>query len=183
MRCVSSRNSERLRGGLPATTARRDGDGWRISGHKLFSTGSPILSYMIVWGRTEGDDPLVGYFLVPADSPGIRIEETWNHAGMRASGSHDVILTDVAIPFDHAVDLRRPEEWNEDSSLQTAWMVGLLGNLYDAVAHQGVTGSLSLRAPGYLAIWAHRSRRFIGIRNCWAASMLYYSTTGYCCRT
>lgn len=125
------------RGGLPATTARRDGDGWRISGHKLFSTGSPILSYMIVWGRTEGDDPLVGYFLVPADSRGIRIEETWNHVGMRASGSHDVILNDVAIPLDHAVDLRRPEEWNEDSSLQVAWMVGLLGNLYDAVAHQG----------------------------------------------
>ncbi len=125
------------RGGLPATTGKRDGEGWRISGHKLFSTGSPILSYMIVWGRTEGDDPLVGYFLVPAGSPGIRIEETWNHAGMRASGSHDVILTDVAIPFDHAVDLRRPEEWNEDNSLQLAWMVGLLGSLYDAVAQQG----------------------------------------------
>lgn len=125
------------RGGLPATTARRDGQGWRLSGHKLFSTGSPILSYMIVWGRTEGSDPLVGYFLVPADCPGITIEESWNHMGMRASGSHDVILTDVVIPLDHAVDLRRPEEWNEDNSLQVAWMVGLLGSLYDAVAQQG----------------------------------------------
>jgi alkylation response protein AidB-like acyl-CoA dehydrogenase len=125
------------RGGLPVTMARRDGDGWRISGHKLFSTGSPILSYMIIWGRTEGDDPLVGYFLVPGDSPGIRIEESWNHAGMRASGSHDVILEEVAIPFDHAVDLRRPDEWNEENSAQTAWMVSLMGSLYDAVAQQG----------------------------------------------
>ncbi len=125
------------RGGLPVTTARRDGDGWRISGHKLFSTGSPILSYMIIWGRTEGDDPQVGYFLVPGDSPGIRIEATWNHAGMRASGSHDVILEDVAIPFDHAVDLRRPNEWNEENSVQVAWMVGLMGSLYNAVAQQG----------------------------------------------
>ncbi|KKW91934.1 acyl-CoA dehydrogenase family protein [Sphingobium chungbukense] len=125
------------RGGLPVTTARRDGDGWRISGHKLFSTGSPILSYMLIWGRTEGDDPHVGHFLVPGNSPGIRIEETWNHAGMRASGSHDVILEDVAIPFDHAVDLRRPAEWNGENSVQTAWMVSLLGSLYDAVAQQG----------------------------------------------
>ena len=27
------------RGGLPETIARRDGDGWRLSGHKLYSTG------------------------------------------------------------------------------------------------------------------------------------------------
>lgn len=124
------------RGGLPATTARREGDGWRISGRKLFSTGSPILSYMVVWGRTEDEEPKVGYFLVPANSPGITIEETWNHAGMRASGSHDVILENVAIPLDHAVDLRRPDEWNEENSLQVAWMVGLMGSLYDAVAEQ-----------------------------------------------
>lgn len=125
------------RGGLPATIARRNGEGWLVSGHKLFSTGSPILSYIIVWARTEDDDPLVGYFLVPSDSPGISIEKTWNHAGMRASGSHDVILENVAIPLDHAVDLRRPDEWNEENSLQVAWMVGLMGSLYDAVAQQG----------------------------------------------
>ncbi|SER20727.1 Acyl-CoA dehydrogenase, C-terminal domain [Sphingobium sp. YR768] len=92
---------------------------------------------MIVWARTEDDDPLVGYFLVPSDSPGISIEKTWNHAGMRASGSHDVILENVTIPLDHAVDLRRPDEWNEENSLQVAWMVGLMGSLYDAVAQQG----------------------------------------------
>ncbi|WP_143176279.1 acyl-CoA dehydrogenase family protein, partial [Burkholderia ubonensis] len=34
------------RGGLPETVARRDGDGWRLSGHKLYSTGIPALRWL-----------------------------------------------------------------------------------------------------------------------------------------
>ena len=40
-------------------------------------------------------------------------EETWDHLGLRASGSHDVIFEDVAVPADHAVDLRPPEGWRK----------------------------------------------------------------------
>ncbi|MFT4090183.1 MAG: acyl-CoA dehydrogenase family protein [Asticcacaulis sp.] len=123
------------RGGLPASIARKVSGGWRVSGHKLFSTGSPVLSYMLVWARTEGDDPQVGYFLVPAGSDGVRIEPTWRHLGMRASGSHDVIFDEVFIAEDHAVDIRAPKAWNEESPILMAWMVGLMGALYDGVAH------------------------------------------------
>ena len=43
-------------------------------------------------------EPRIGQFLVSAKAPGVRIVETWDHLGMRASGSHDVILEDVFIP-------------------------------------------------------------------------------------
>lgn len=33
------------RGGLPATVARHTPEGWRISGHKVYSNGSPILRW------------------------------------------------------------------------------------------------------------------------------------------
>ena len=36
------------RGGLPATTATRRDDGWHLSGRKIYSTGSPILSWYLV---------------------------------------------------------------------------------------------------------------------------------------
>ena len=55
-------------------------------------------------------------FLVPAKSPGIEIVETWDQLGLRASGSHDVLLNNVAIPADYAVDIRRPKEWAERSA-------------------------------------------------------------------
>lgn len=96
------------RGGLPGTVGRRTADGWRIDGHKLYTTGIEGLSWLSVWGRTDEPEPRVGIFLVPRNAPGLRVIASWDHLGMRASGSHEVIFDDVAIPFDHGVDLRPP---------------------------------------------------------------------------
>lgn len=120
------------RGGLPATTARRDGDGWVLSGRKIYSTGAPILRWYVVWARTDEPEPRIGVFLVSADAPGIEIVETWNHTGLRASGSHDVVFDDVAIPFDHAIDLRRPAEWATPDAHFTPQ------GLYISAIYQGV---------------------------------------------
>jgi alkylation response protein AidB-like acyl-CoA dehydrogenase len=124
-----------IRGGLPTTTARRVPGGWRVTGRKLYSTGIPALTWLGVWGRTDDEAPLTGTFLVPASAPGIRIEETWDQLGMRATGSHDVIFEDVFIPADHAVDIRTPKGWEAERPVALmAWSSALIGALYDAVA-------------------------------------------------
>ena len=124
-----------IRGGMPATIARRVPGGWRLSGKKLYSTGIPALKWLGVWGRTDDAEPLVGTFLVPANSQGIRIEETWDQLGMRATGSHDAILEDVFIPAEYAVDIRTPKGWEAERPAELlAWMSVLIGALYDAVA-------------------------------------------------
>ena len=99
------------RGGLPATIARRTETGWRLSGRKIYSTGAPILKWYAVWARTDEAETRVGLFLVPAGLPGTRIVETWDHLGLRASGSHDVVFEDVVFPLDHEIDVRLPDEW------------------------------------------------------------------------
>ena len=53
---------------------------------------------------------------------------------MRATASHDAIFQDVRIPFDHAVDIRPPEQWKDREAGQAVWMAVLLGSLYDGVA-------------------------------------------------
>jgi alkylation response protein AidB-like acyl-CoA dehydrogenase len=123
-----------VRGGLPATTATRTGDGWSLSGRKIYSTGIEGLSWAVVWARTNEADPRVGTFLVPADAPGLRIEKTWNPMGMRATGSHDVVLDNVQLPFDHAADIRLPSDWDARGEGQTAWSAILPGALYTGVA-------------------------------------------------
>ena len=123
-----------IRGGLPATTARKVACGWRVSGHKIYSTGAPGLTWAIVWSRTDEEDPRVGQILVPMDAPGLRIEETWDHLGMRASGSHDVVLEDVFVPDDHAVDIRLPAAWAEKDDAMAGWVALMFATVYDAAA-------------------------------------------------
>ncbi|SDI40412.1 Acyl-CoA dehydrogenase [Pseudomonas flavescens] len=142
------------RGGLPATTARRTREGWRLSGRKIYSTGSHGLTWYLVWARSDDADPLVGGYLVHRDSPGIRIVEDWDHLGMRATCSHEVQFDDVLIPLDHAVSVSpwsapRPELDGEGM----LWMSVLLPAIYDGVAQAArdwLVGFLEQRTPSNL---------------------------------
>jgi alkylation response protein AidB-like acyl-CoA dehydrogenase len=122
------------RGGLPATILRRTETGWRLTGRKIYSTGAPILKWYAVWARTDEAEARVGLFLVPAGLPGTRIEETWDHLGLRASGSHDVIFEDVALPLDCEIDVRRPQEWAKPDFTQVTLSAILVSSIYDGVA-------------------------------------------------
>jgi alkylation response protein AidB-like acyl-CoA dehydrogenase len=138
------------RGGMPASTAEPVADGWRISGHKIYSTGIPVLSWLMVWGKTAGPEPRVGLFLVPAKTAGARIVETWDHLGMRASGSHDVIFERALIPHDYAVDIREPSAWGARDDVKAAWYAIAIAALYNGVARAArdwLVGYLTERIP------------------------------------
>ena len=100
------------RGGLPATTATRRADGWVINGHKAYATGGTALAYHVVWVTAVEPDadparPRVGHAIVPADRPGITWIETWDHLGLRASNTHDVVYDDVDVPLEAFVEIPR----------------------------------------------------------------------------
>jgi alkylation response protein AidB-like acyl-CoA dehydrogenase len=141
------------RGGLPATTATATADGWRLSGHKIYGTGSPILRYFLVWARTAGDAPRVGTFLLPLSAPGVRVVETWDQMGMRATGSHDIIMEDVPLPYEFALDVRSPAEWGAPDPMIGAWNALVLAALYHGVAiaaRDWLAGYLNERVPANL---------------------------------
>lgn len=141
------------RGGLPATTVRHDGTTWRISGRKIFSTGSTALRWGVAWARTEGDAPRVGQVLVPLDLPGVRIEKSWHQMGMRATGSHTVIFEDVAIPERYLVNLNPPAAAPDDAVQLASWHAVVIGALYDGVARAArdwLVRFLHERAPSNL---------------------------------
>jgi alkylation response protein AidB-like acyl-CoA dehydrogenase len=97
------------RGGLPATTITRTESGWILNGRKGYATGSEGLDYHLVWAveaAADGaiaEDPLIAHAIVPAGGPGIEIVKTWDHHGLRASSTHDVIYTNVELPAEHFV--------------------------------------------------------------------------------
>jgi acyl-CoA dehydrogenase len=62
-----------------AVRETRDGvDGWLINGEKMWTTGMHAANYCMVFARTsgaDGDATGITVFLVPSDSPGVKIEE------------------------------------------------------------------------------------------------------------
>jgi alkylation response protein AidB-like acyl-CoA dehydrogenase len=140
-------------GGLPDTIARRDGDHWRISGHKVYVTGAPLLSWINVLARTDEREPRLGHFLVPLDAPGVRIVETWDPIGMRATASHDVVLEDAVIPLDDVVALKPASLGVQRDPLVVAWYFSMIGTIYDGAARAArdwLVQFLQERKPGAL---------------------------------
>ena len=94
------------RGGLPSTVAERTGAGWVINGRKRWTSLAPALTYLLVMATVvDGDPPRRGNFLVPAGTPGVRVEETWDNLGMRGTASDDVVFTDVEVPLEALVPI------------------------------------------------------------------------------
>jgi alkylation response protein AidB-like acyl-CoA dehydrogenase len=121
------------RGGLPATTARAAGGGWELTGRKIFATGAPGLRWMVVFARTEDDPARVGSFLVRSDSPGITIEPTWDHLGLRASRSDDVIFDRTPVPSDSVTALAEPAPGPPQAEFM-AWNALAIAAIYLGVA-------------------------------------------------
>ncbi len=78
-----------------ASTYEQVGDGFRIRGSKTFCSGAGHADAYLVAARSAADPAQVSQFLVPP-GPGLRVEETWDALGMRATGSHDLHV-DVTV--------------------------------------------------------------------------------------
>ena len=86
----------------PAPCARtRDGvAGWRINGEKMWTTGMHVATHIMCFARTsgkDGDAAGITVFLVPADAPGVKIEEYLWTFNMPTDHPR-VSLTNVWVP-------------------------------------------------------------------------------------
>jgi len=109
------------RGGRPQTTAVRAEGGWLLSGRKTYSTLSPMLTDFIVSAGIE-NQPEIGDFLVRSRE-GVTIEETWNTMGMRATGSHDVILDQVVVPDRQVLSIHLPGTSKSERDDGDGWLL------------------------------------------------------------
>lgn len=72
-----------------ATTATRDGNGWRIDGRKWFITGADGAGYAIVMARMP--DGSATMFLTDMDRPGIVLERNMDAMDRCFTGGHGVL--------------------------------------------------------------------------------------------
>ena len=86
--------------GAIGTTAVRDGDGWRLSGHKLFITNGSRADTLVVMASTDPARGTKGIsaFIVPGDTPGLRKGKNLDKLGFRSSDTVALTLEDVRVP-------------------------------------------------------------------------------------
>ncbi|BBY31963.1 acyl-CoA dehydrogenase [Mycolicibacter minnesotensis] len=74
-----------------------DGDAIRLSGRWSWATGVMDADWIMVGALCGPDEaPYPALVLLPATE--IQIEDVWHTAGMRATGSNDVVIEDVVVP-------------------------------------------------------------------------------------
>jgi alkylation response protein AidB-like acyl-CoA dehydrogenase len=81
------------------TRAVREGDGYVISGSKMFITNGTWADVMLVFARTGGEGHRgVSAFLVPTDAPGLIRREVHGKLGLRGQATAEIVLGGVRVP-------------------------------------------------------------------------------------
>jgi alkylation response protein AidB-like acyl-CoA dehydrogenase len=88
--------------------------GYRITARKIFSSGSQLGSLLMTTAVLDepGQEPMVLHFGIPMNSPQVRIDPVWKTMGMRATGSHDVIIDGHVVPDAAVAVKRKAGEWH-----------------------------------------------------------------------
>ncbi|WP_425309787.1 hypothetical protein AADG42_13820 [Ammonicoccus fulvus] len=92
----------------PSGTARRDGDGWRITGSWPFASNVMHSDWALGILNIEGEngaEPGLGFALMHRDQ--FTIEDTWYVVGMRGTGSNTMVTKDLWIPENRLITFDR----------------------------------------------------------------------------
>lgn len=115
------------------TTAVRDGDGYRLSGSKMFITNAPFADFFVVAAKTNPSERYDGIslFVVERETPGLEVGAHLQKLGWFTSETAPVYLEDAWVPEENLIgELNRGfyyimEDFNTERLLLAAQAVGL----------------------------------------------------------
>ncbi len=134
----------------PNTIGTRHGDGWLVTGRKIFGSLSPAATQLITSLTITDDEGIerFAYAYIPADAPGVTMNDDWDALGMRGSGSQSITLDNVYVPANQVT-----------SGFRTGSVSGMLErNLTNGIAHASASLGIAETAVG-IAVKAAASRR------------------------
>jgi len=135
-----------IAGGFPAVGRAQPSEaGYRVSGHWSFASGATSASWLLGGALVDpAGPPLVAFF--PADQ--ARVVPNWEVSGLRATGSHDVVAEDVAVPAGRTTPLVGGPRWSTDPIAAVPFFAlgALLGAVPIGIAQRALDELLELAA-------------------------------------
>jgi len=105
------------------TRARRRGEGWELSGSKMWITNGSFADVAVIWAKD--DEGTIRGFLVERGTPGFAAHEIKTKASMRASDTSELVLDAVRLDGDarlpEASGLRAPLSCLTQARFGIAW--------------------------------------------------------------
>jgi acyl-CoA dehydrogenase len=86
--------------------AERHGDEWILNGEKCFIANASVGKLFFIDARTDPHAPLrqgTTMFLVPRDTPGLRIGKVFNKSGWRFYQNGEMIFENARVPHENVV--------------------------------------------------------------------------------
>ncbi|GAA2806116.1 acyl-CoA dehydrogenase family protein [Saccharopolyspora taberi] len=117
-------------------TAEKVEGGYRVTGRKVFGSGSPAGTLLLTSAVYEDPEegPTALHFPVTIAGEGVTVLNNWRTMGMRATGSNDILLENVFVP-ESDVWLRRPKgRWHAFFTIVAAISQPLIMSVYTGLA-------------------------------------------------
>jgi acyl-CoA dehydrogenase len=97
------------------THARRDGDGYRINGSKIFITNGIIADLVLLAAKTEPERGAKGLslFLVDTTTPGFRRGRKLKKVGNHAQDTAELYFDDMHVPTDALLGAAENHGWSQ----------------------------------------------------------------------
>ena len=117
------------------TRAKPDGDGWRISGRKIWTTNAPVANYCVIFAVTDAERAAakrggISAFMVPTSSPGFQVQRIIKLFGHIGGDEAELAFDDLYV-----------EPWQLVGELNQGFKAALygvsLGRIYNSARAVG----------------------------------------------
>ncbi|MCP5182058.1 MAG: acyl-CoA dehydrogenase family protein [Pseudomonadales bacterium] len=117
------------------TRAVRDGDGWRLTGRKIWTTNAPVADYCVVFAITDAERAAakkggISAFIVPTDAPGFTVQRVIRLFGHIGGDEAELAIDNLYV-----------EPWQLVGALNDGFAAALygvsLGRVYNAARAVG----------------------------------------------
>lgn len=86
--------------------------GYKVTARKMFVSGAPAGDILMTSAVSPEDGGTVIHFPCPMSAPEVSVLDTWHTLGMRATGSHDVMIDGLFVP-NEKIPVKRPKgQWH-----------------------------------------------------------------------
>lgn len=130
--------------GAIATRVRRDGDGWRVTGSKFYSTGGLHAQWFS--GTAVDEEGDVVSFSVPTDRAGVTLLDDFDAVGQRLTASGTTLLEDAYLADDE-VTPERERTRRPGTALPQLFLAAVLAGIAEAALDDAIAFARDVARP------------------------------------